>query len=472
MLPFFIVTSVILLFNTFLPSEEKRQRLGCLTCLKLAALTLLICSENAIQLLVSACIIDILGFYIINDSRVRRKYIFYNLLADMGLFMLFALLWGYIHTIKLSDFSLYTGKGEHKDLVCILLLLCLFIKSGLFMFQTPLQKWKRLGMNRIMMLSYLSTPIAGIIILDKTVVLLPLSGYSLPLLYIFGTASVLWGMAGVLLMNELRRNAVYFNMMFYGAVYFLFAQGFRLENPLFSLLLICGFLLNGCWLLVQMGASNENHISSMGGFISGLKLTLCITLLVLIAYGQTLLKLYPEYPVGVALVGTALMIAGSSLLSRIYLGKSCADERVLALLHNPGFVFGGTLATLAVGVIWINKEFSPVLWGIMALFLLLFGTDAFRFVRKAYTVEAIQKTDMFSGFYRIFVVGPVKVLGRVLWLTVDFLIIERTVINSLHRLLMILINIFRRLHTDSYWSYLLFFLLGFVMAIFCWKWGR
>ena len=83
----------------------------------------------------------------------------------------------------------------------------------------------------------------------------------------------------------------------------------------------------------------------------------------------------------------------------------------------------------------------------------------------------IQKTDLFSTAYHLFIVGPIKVLGRVLWLTVDFLIIERTVINSLHKMLMILINIFQRLHTDSRWAYVFFFLAGGVLAGICWKWG-
>lgn len=61
--------------------------------------------------------------------------------------MLFALIWGYIGSIRLADFVEYDRMGAHKDLLCILLLLCLFIKSGLFMFQAPLMDWAVLDMN-------------------------------------------------------------------------------------------------------------------------------------------------------------------------------------------------------------------------------------------------------------------------------------------------------------------------------------
>lgn len=86
--PFFVIAVAVMLFNVSYPQEEDRFRFNGQICLNLAALILLICSENAIQLLVSACLIDIFGFYMINDSSARRRYIFYNLLADMGLFML------------------------------------------------------------------------------------------------------------------------------------------------------------------------------------------------------------------------------------------------------------------------------------------------------------------------------------------------------------------------------------------------
>ena len=73
-----------MLFNVSYPQEEDRFRFNGQICLNLAALILLICSENAIQLLVSACLIDIFGFYMINDSSARRRYIFYNFAGGYG----------------------------------------------------------------------------------------------------------------------------------------------------------------------------------------------------------------------------------------------------------------------------------------------------------------------------------------------------------------------------------------------------
>ena len=188
--PFFLISVIMIVFNCFSKIEKRKLEQNGLICLNLAALIMLICSENTIQLLVSACVIDVLGFYIINESAARRKYIFYNLMADMGLFMLFALIWGYTESIRLSDFGKYFEQGEHRDLVCILLLLCLFIKSGLFLFQTPLLNWNILNMRTIIVLTFLSTPISGYILFAKTLALLPLSKYSEPLILFFAYITI------------------------------------------------------------------------------------------------------------------------------------------------------------------------------------------------------------------------------------------------------------------------------------------
>lgn len=462
--PFFVIAVISMLFNSFFQQEQNSLRVNGLVCLNLAALILLICSENSIQLLVSACVIDIFGFYLINDSIARRKYIFYNLIADMGLFMLFALIWGYINSIELADFGKYAKLGAHKDFVCILLLLCLFIKSGLFMFQTPVIDWKALDINRISLLSYLSTPVVGFLILYKTEMLLPLSGYSLPLLHFFAAASIIWGFFGTLVMDELRQKAIYFNMMLYGLLYGLFSAGFAVETPLFASLMICGFLLNSCWLMVIVGSSNETYVSAMGGFIKGLKLTFAVSLIVIGAYFQVLIQVEKSYPYWGWGFICVLAVGISYLLHQIYFGQSHADERVLALLKNPLFIYGTTVLAAASAVLWDNRPIGVETGIVFMAFLLLVWVAPLRFMCRLYENEYIQSIAWFSDFYRLFVIGPIKILGRVLWLTIDFLIIERTIINSLHKMVGILINIFRKLHADSRWAYPLFLLAGIGLA--------
>lgn len=461
--PFFVIAVTVMLFNVSYPQEEDRFRFNGQICLNLAALILLICSENAIQLLVSACLIDIFGFYMINDSSARRRYIFYNLLADMGLFMLFALIWGYIGSIRLADFVEYDRLGAHKDLLCILLLLCLFIKSGLFMFQAPLMDWAVLDMNRIAALAYLSTPVVGFIILCKTSMLLPLSEYSYPMLHLFAALSIAWGLQGALLKDDLRQKSIYFNMMLFGFLYGIFSGGFHIAGPAFARIWVGGFLLNACWMLVSVGSSNEVYVSAMGGFARSLKLTLAVTLLAFLGLFQTL-ALAGGSPYWTLAYAAALALSGSCVLRQIYFGQSHADERVMALLKNPNIVYNGTIFALTAAVAIQNRILPPEAAAAWGIFLVLLAAGSLRFLTGAYEREFIQTADLFSDFYRVFIIGPVKILGRVLWLTIDFLLIERTIINSLYRLVAVLINVFRRIHADSRIAWPLFVLLGAGLA--------
>lgn len=472
--PFFIITVLSMLYNSLYHREENKLHLNASAAMSLAALILLICSENYIQLLVSACVIDIFGFYIINDAMSRRRYIFYNLLADAGLFMLFAIIWAYLHSIKLVDLAQYGRLGAHKDLVAILLLLCIFIKSGLFLFQTPMLDLQPLELNRINLISWLSTPVAGLVLLGKTAALLPISAYAVPLLQTIAAASVLWGLIGILIMDDIRLKSIYFNLIFYGFLYGLLSIGIELDNSRMGQLLVLMFLFGSCLLMITVASSNELYLSCMGGFIRNLKLSFLVTLIVVGAILQNLAQWYADgyiwWSVGFA---AAFMLGSSYLLHQAYLGACRADERVRALLRDPNLIYGLTIGSVAGWIGWHSHYCSPALWyaGLAFVFLLL--TNPLRGFRIFYDKEKLQQADYFSGFYDIFIISPIKILGRILWLTIDFLIIEKTIITFLDKTMRLLIALFAKLHTNSLRGYLFFLFVGTVMAAAaCWLGGK
>ena len=458
--PFFLISVIMIIFNCFSKIEKRKLEQNGLICLNLAALIMLICSENTIQLLTSACVIDILGFYIIHESAARRKYIFYNLMADMGLFMLFALIWGYTESIRLSEFEKYFEQGEHKDLVSILLLLCLFIKSGLFLFQTPLLSWKMLNMRTIMVLAFLSTPISGFILLAKTLPLLPLSQYSEPLVLFFAYASMVWGGIGAMIIDNLRSKLIYLNMILGGLMYALLNAGFTLESSMFTSLLLGGFLINCSLLLVTFGSSNEVYVSSMGGFISNLKLSFVVTLFCMLAYIQILYELSQSYYVIPMIALGLISVSMASIWSHIYFSPSKADERVLAMLKNPPFIYWGIILSLAIYVLYLEGTPEGAAYLLLGGTVLLALSGLFNKIIPIYENEQIQESDWFSDFYHYFVIGPIKVLGRVLWLTIDFLIIERTIIYTSRNTVNLLIGFFQKIHTQAKWAYPFFLIIG------------
>lgn len=467
--PFFVIAVLSMLYNAFYRLEENKLHLNGSAALSLAALVLLVCSENYIQLLVSACVIDIFGFYMINVTAARRRYIFYNLLADAGLFMLFALIWGYLHSIDLADLAKYQKLGAHKDLVAILLLLCIFIKSGLFLFQTSMLDLQPLGQNRLAMISWLSTPVAGLVILSKTSVLLPISGYSMPILQMIAGASIFWGLVGILIMDDIRLKNIYYNLMFYGFLYGLLSCGLDLGDPRFSRLLLLGFLFGSCLLMVTVASSNELYLSCMGGFIRGLKLSFLVTLLVVAVILQNLAQLYADgYRWWSGGFAAAFILGGSYLLHQIYLGACQADERVQALLKNPNLVYGLTIGGVAAWIYMSNRFYSVEWTAAGGVFVLLLLLNPLRHLSRFYHYEKLQQADYISGFYEVFIIGPIKILGRILWLTIDFLLIEKTIINFLDKMMRLLISLFLKLHTNSLWGYAFFLLLGAGMvAVVC-----
>ena len=72
----------------------------------------------------------------------------------------------------------------------------------------------------------------------------------------------------------------------------------------------------------------------------------------------------------------------------------------------------------------------------------------------------MQLSEFFKRFYELVLLTPITVLGRILWLTIDFVIIERTIINSLSDVIKFLIRISQKIHQSSLLNYILLALCG------------
>ncbi len=465
--PFFIISAVLILNNIFYPLEPRKGRISGLIALNLACLILLICSRNFIQLLIGACAIDVLGFYVTDDMEAKKKYIFYNTIADLGLFMIFAVLWGYLGSMEISRLADFHKLGAHRDFVAILLIACVMVKSGMFMFQNQFLNLQSISFNRLNMFSFVSTPIVGMIVLYKTYPLLAISGYSVPLIQIIAGASVFWGVCGTLLIDNIKAKALYLNMVLYGTIYGLLSVGL-IPVSFLSEMLLGGFLLVSCLMLVVISSSNENYVSKMGGFIKKLKWTFGVTLTVILAVFQMMMKhVSPENSLWVWGYVAALTVSLSYILHQIYLGKSNADEGVLARLKNAGIVYWLPVLVLSAG--WIYREgfLNDNLYWVCGIFALLLILAPFRRLKAAYDNELIQEIDFFEGMYNIILIAPIKILGRVLWLTIDFLIIEKTIINTLTNIMNFLIRTVQKINRSSIWNNIAFIILGWGIIIYC-----
>ena len=463
--PFVLLTGISVFYNTFYKAEADKLRLNGLLLLNLAAVILVICAQNFMQLLTAVCIADVLCLFMINDIEGKRRYVFYNLLADMGLFTLFALIWKQTGSISLSALSGYHQPGQYPELTVGLLLFCAFIKSGMFLFQGGFLNLAGLSFNRIFSVSYCATPLIGILLLIKAYPLLGNVAYAPVALELFGGLTLLWAFVGAISIDNLKDKALYFNLMFYALMVGLLSLGL---NPLLKLLpglLLAGSLLNILWMMTAVSASNELFVSNMGDFARPLKTVFVLALLLTFALVQGITEAAaPQNERWVYVFAVVLLTALAHVLYQIFLGKTNADERVWAFLKNPPLLFLFPVAAAVVFMIWQSGFYHAGVWYVYAAFLLVLFSGPLRRLRRLYDSEAVQEADWFDDMYETLLVAPVKILGRILWLTIDFLIIERTIVSSLSGGTALLVRILDRMHTGTWAGSLLYVSAGLLIA--------
>lgn len=438
MAPFGVITALCLLLLCQSREESQKLKLCALAVLHLAMIIMLVSGQNTIQILVSACFIDVLGFYLINNIAARRQYIFYNLLADMGLFMSFAMFWGDCSTNLLSKLPQCLAR-EH-NFALGLLLLAAGIKSGLFPFQCHLMPLKALSAARRHILFFLSTPVSGFLILYKTYGFFAPS-FNLPeVLLWWGGASIIWGAAGALWCGDMAAKKLYLCQMFFGLTYALLGLKSGTLQPAWAYVygaafLLCGLahargLWCGVWALAALMTANT---AVWSGQISHEPLTFAYALTLAAVLGSLLPQLYRPIP-----------IAKISLLAMLAVG---------ACLLWCGRASLGAEAYAALGVFALVSALRPYRWW-----------------QKLYDNETLQNADGLSVLFHFCFVSPIHFLGRILWLTIDFLIIERTLLSSLSKFSAAFSKGYLWLHQTEWRSIVVFALAGAALIVGSFYW--
>ncbi len=109
---------LVLIQNTF-GSETAKNALNGLVLLNLLSALMLVFAANYIQMLVAVGVSDVLVFSIINNVEAKKRYIYANFLADIGLVSIFAVILGQSGNIELGPLADYARLGQHKDFVAI-----------------------------------------------------------------------------------------------------------------------------------------------------------------------------------------------------------------------------------------------------------------------------------------------------------------------------------------------------------------
>ena len=76
--------------------------------------------------------------------------------------------------------------------------------------------------------------------------------------------------------------------------------------------------------------------------------------------------------------------------------------------------------------------------------------------------------DIVYVLYRIFLLSPLRLLGRVLWIAVDFVVIERSIIGSISQTSSLLVSAFHRMQEAAWLNYLLLVFVGLLLILINW----
>ena len=253
-------------------------------------------------------------------------------------------------------------------------------------------------------------------------------------------------------MDNIKERAVYYTMMFYAYIYILISLNHLELYTQLPLLVICAYLLNLNICLIYQASSYELYASKMGGFISGMRFTFVLSLFTVFVILQTVLGHCTEtiYHCG-TVFAVFMLIALAHLYHQVYFGEKKADERVMALLRNPAWYLLIPAIIIAAALVWLNHYWPARIFYVYAGFLLLIVVYPFRKLENLAELEALQEEDYFEKLYNAVIITPIKILGRILWLLVDFILIERTIISSLNQGTALLIRAAGWINSPSAW---------------------
>ena len=462
-----MITLVVMFYNCFYDEGKMRLRNGGLYLLIFIVMMFLISAQNMMQILISVCFVDILCFYLLKDSNLKRRYMFYNMMADMALIIMCALIWGQIKSLNLGDMLQFVKKAPDKNIILGLWCLVVAVKSGVVLFHDFVLDLKKVSLVRGLFIFYVATPMAGLLLMWKMYPLLAASAWGHYVFYAWTAASVVWAFLAVFAVDDLKAKIMYWNMMLMGIMMGVLAVSKLAFVKLVPWLPWCGIMISTAMILPIVAASNEVLVSKMGQFAKKIKFSLLFTLLVIAAEVQIISALATKDVYWYLWIAVALqLLSVAHVLGQIYFAPAVVDEKVWALLKNPNLFYFLPLMAF-VGLVFSHFEFAAgavcLALGVVILVIVL---RPMRGLNCFYRDDTLQRVSPCSVLYDWLLVTPIKVVGRVLWLMIDFVFIERTIINMLRKLAALMMKIVAMLHKDMKTSGILFTLLG--VAVLCW----
>ncbi len=418
--PLICLLGALILLNIINLKENYSLQISTLNLLSFTLLILLASSHDFFQLMFAAAALSIICFYIPVSLNARRHFFIYNFLAEFATFVALAITYGSIDTISLSSLTDFAAKGTHKDFVCTLLIFSLWCKTGMFMFNGHYHSLSDESFNRLSGL-YLSTqPLAGLIIAAKLHPIFFSAPWSIKIFTIWCSITALQGGFLLIFRNSFNLKIIgILQAAFSGMLYLVYRQPEILYSLVAQILLLLLIVILSLYFTIGL-TRNISRYPNVIGFLTG-----CFvlpTIGIVLHQDQTIIPNYWGI-ISAAVYGSALRISCSpAVISAI---KPEELPRGWVLFYNLVIIILCTLLITNTDFRFTNDEIICV-----GAFLIALAITPPKLILRIGN-QKIWQYDFAEMLYRIILLTPLRFFGRLLWLTFDFIFIERGIIASL-----------------------------------------
>ncbi len=458
-----ILHTIAIYYNSVAEHEPNTNQLSGLFLFNCIFMIMAFCSVNYIQLIAAIGMADVIVYGIINDINAKRYYIYGNFIADFVFLNILAIILGQQGKVDITHLDEYTQSWHHRDFISIMLLMAIFIKSGLAFFHVTYQKMASISFNRLNFILFASTPLIGLMSLLLLNNILTISRYSESLLKIFSGLSIAWGFLGYAVTDSLKRKASYNAMLFWGLAFaaYIWLPSFSVNK--FFVVLTAAYLYNFSLKIIYKNSENETSVEKISENINHSK-AMFIIILASISLYTVSWKFFSAENEMLSIIGViAIILTTSQTMSEIYLKQSNiptkTNIKLLTILSLPILIF---LSIFLFNNYQSASFFVYFLITIIA-WLLMFLIYPLHFLKLAHNIDFIQNGDVTTSVYSSLILKPIQAIGRGLRIAVDFILLERTIIASIKSSIRFSIFAFKSLHNDRIWGKIVFIIFGIIL---------
>ena len=446
----FAVTVLACLHNLLFRYEERRAAYNAILCFNLISLILLITSNNFVQLISALFITDILAMFLMKNNANCRLFGMMNMLADMLLFMVMAIINARVDSLDLEQVLLYRQIGVHTDFTAVVGLTAIFIKFGFFVFQRGMLELKDIRFHRIQNVLFLSSPFAALILLLKFNALWRVSAYFTLYLDIMCVATGVWAFCHSVWVNHFKAKAIYWMMAFWALMVELLRFSDFVWLPEYGKLILEMYVFMTALSLLYAYNNRRNLITQM----MQLRLThkkrlasvLLIIMLMIMASAHTLSIIYNAenrfYILGFAAL---FLLSVAVVIGQIYFYQG---RRHAGVQNDMKFKWVAFIE-LTVLSIWLLRAVrieDYAVWVSVTVFTVLVLLPVQK-MRVLYEVPLLQENRILDGTYRRFV-RSLRMCGRLSGLLIDRVFLEKIMLTAAVAVSTVCIRMFRRLHSS------------------------